>query len=236
MPGAPPNDASSTSSGLLASARRRDPEAWLRLDAIYRGLVYYWCRQRLPEDDAADVVQDVFQTVHQSLDQFRKIPGQGGFRAWLLVITNSRVADYFRRRQRRCELTPPGGSDAVRALGNVPEPSSRLNELEQPDESEQALFIRGVLDSIRSQYQERSWHAFWRIQVAGEAAREVAPELGLSVGAALMAAQRITVRLRKELAALEAEGLLPPVNSDSLLASCEPDRPGPAADGSSTQA
>lgn len=211
MPGAPPNDASSTSSGLLASARRRDPEAWLRLDAIYRGLVYYWCRKRLPEDDAADVVQDVFQTLHQSIDQFQKIPGHGGFRAWLLAITTSRIADHFRRQQRRCELAPRGGSDAAAALGNVPEPLTPLNEPEA-DESEQALLIRGVLDSIRSQYQERSWHAFWRIQVAGEAARDVASELGVSVGAALMAAQRIVARLRRELETLRNDGLWPPGN------------------------
>ena len=61
------------SSGLLSGVRACDRNAWRRMSVLYGPLVYYWCRrQGLQSADADDVVQDVFKTVAQRVDAFRR--------------------------------------------------------------------------------------------------------------------------------------------------------------------
>lgn len=51
-----------TSSSLIRAILARDPQAWSRFAQLYGPVVYRWVRQwGLQENDAADVVQEVFQ-------------------------------------------------------------------------------------------------------------------------------------------------------------------------------
>lgn len=67
-----------TRSSLLSRARLADPEAWRRLTTLYGPLVYRWARQSgMQPDDAADVMQEVFQAVTLNLAKFRPLEGAG---------------------------------------------------------------------------------------------------------------------------------------------------------------
>ena len=89
----------STSSDLIDGVRRQDSLAWVRLVRIYSPLVYHWCRQkeRLPPEDAADVLQDVFSAVAKGITGFQKNDNQGSFRGWLRRITTNKIHDFHRR-------------------------------------------------------------------------------------------------------------------------------------------
>src|SRR5262249_26858260 len=62
-----------TSRSLLDRVRAGDGTAWDRLVGLYAPLVLHWCRRRdLPEQDIADVFQEVFLAVATHIGQFRK--------------------------------------------------------------------------------------------------------------------------------------------------------------------
>lgn len=55
------------------------------------------------------------------------------------------------------------------------------------------------LDLIRSEFEPRTWQAFWRSAVDGQTAKEVADELSMCPGAVRVAKSGVLQRLREEL-------------------------------------
>ncbi len=191
-------DASSaaTSRGLLERAVEQNPAAWERMVVLYAPLVLYWCRQLgLREDDAADVFQEVFQSVAAHISGFRRDQPGSTFRGWLRTITRNKVRDTFRRRHR--EPTGVGGSEAQALLSQLPEVVAP-DEESSGDPAVSALLQRG-LDLIRAEFEPRTWQAFWLTAVEGRAPKDVAVELKMSGGAVRVAKSRVLHRLRTEL-------------------------------------
>ncbi len=59
------------SAALVAEVKINNPLAWQRLVRTYAPLIYAWCRRaRLGPEDAADVMQDVFQAVWCGIGRF----------------------------------------------------------------------------------------------------------------------------------------------------------------------
>lgn len=183
-----------TSRSLLDGARAEQEAAWDRLVALYAPLVYRWCRRwDLPEQEIADVAQDVFGAVARHLGEFRRDRPGDTFRGWLRTIARNKVRDHYRRLAR--EPAAPGGTEAQLRLNRLP--------AEEPDDSsgsrsDRSLFAR-ALESVRSEFEDRTWRAFWRTAVEGRTPGEVAPELGMSPGAIRVAKSRVLRRLREEL-------------------------------------
>ena len=113
------SSSASTSRSLLARVMDREPAAWERLVALYAPLVLHWCRRHeLQESDAADIFQEVFQSVAQHVDSFRKQGSHDTFRGWLRTITENKICDHFRRRGR--EAQGAGGTEAQLRLAQCP--------------------------------------------------------------------------------------------------------------------
>src|SRR5262249_20600188 len=73
-----------TSLSMLDRVRAEDPEAWKRLVELYSPLIYSWARRPgLRNEDAADLLQEVWRAVAGNFGRFRREPGQGSFRGWL---------------------------------------------------------------------------------------------------------------------------------------------------------
>jgi RNA polymerase sigma-70 factor (ECF subfamily) len=66
------------------------------------------------------------------------------------------------------------------------------------DKSDRLLLGR-VLDLIRSEFEDRTWQAFWRTAVDDRCPAEVAGELLMSAGAVRVAKSRVLRRLWQEL-------------------------------------
>ena len=188
----------STSRSLLERARAADAAAWERLVTLYAPLVAHWCRRwALPEQDLADVLQDVFQAVAATLGRFRKERPGDTFRGWLHTIALNKVRDHWRRLGRQPEGA--GGSDAQRRLAELPGPGQPEGDGGAPEAAgERALFFR-ALELIRAEFAERTWQAFWRTAVEDRAPRDVAAELSMSPGAVRVAKSRVLHRLREDL-------------------------------------
>jgi RNA polymerase sigma-70 factor (ECF subfamily) len=193
--GAPSSAA--TSRSLLERVRADDAAAWDRLVTLYAPLVWHWCRRwHLQDDDTADVFQEVFQAVVTHITQFRKDNPGDTFRGWLRTITHNKVHDHFRRQGRQPEGV--GGTDAQVRLAQLPQQPTPGDDSAAEGGGERHLLYR-ALDLIRSEFEDRTWLAFWRTAVEGRLPRDVGAELAMSPGAVRVAKSRVLQRLREEL-------------------------------------
>jgi RNA polymerase sigma-70 factor (ECF subfamily) len=179
---------------LLERLRQpHQPEAWSRFVALYSPLIYTWAsRVGLQEQDAADLVQDVFLTLLQALPGFVYRPDQS-FRAWLRTVTLNKWRD---RCKRRVEQPLPGHAEQLVQLAAVD-----TLEAFWDTEYRQHLVSR-ALQVMQTDFQPTTWKACWEHVVAGRPAPEVAAELGLTPGAVYAAKFRVLDRLRQELTGL----------------------------------
>jgi RNA polymerase sigma-70 factor (ECF subfamily) len=188
---------SGTPRSLLERARAGDPTAWETLVGLYAPLVHHWCRRwDLQDQDAADVVQEVFQAVLTHLADFRRNRPGDTFRGWLRTIVRNKVHDHFRRLGR--EPGGVGGTEAQLRLAQVPGPEVDDVESADDEDAERRLFHR-CLEVIRGEFEERTWQAFWRTAVDGRSPKDVADDLGMSPGAVRVAKCRVLHRLREAL-------------------------------------
>jgi RNA polymerase sigma-70 factor (ECF subfamily) len=195
------SDSDTTRPSLLI--RLRDPrerEAWSQFVNIYSPLIYRIAtRNGLQDADASDVVQEVMRTVAQSIPQFEYDRDRGTFRGWLKTVTRSRIADYRRRGKHQ---TVDDDAAAQFLLEQVPD---REDQDELWDREYQQTLFEWAVQQCRAEFQPSTWSAFWRSSVQGEAAKAVAAELDMSIGAVYIARSRVVARLKKLIAQVEGE-------------------------------
>ena len=174
-----------TSLSLLERVRQPDREGWQRFVQLYTPLLFHWAR-RANVGDADDFVQDVFTVLVEKLPQFQYDPSRS-FRAWLKTILMNIVRKKFRQ--------PAPGPLLVEVPASNP-----VNDLENAEYRQ--LLLTRALELMQTDFAEKTWKSFWECEVNGRAAAQVAPELGLSVGAIWVNKARVLARLRAELAGL----------------------------------
>ncbi len=180
---------------LLAQLKSMDPEGWSRLVHVFGPIVYRWCRTSgVSEQDAADVVQEVFASVARGVLTFQPQKERGSFRSWIATITRNRVRDYFRK----CSQNQPatGGTEAQLLM---------LQQEESLDttfctDNTRCQVVRRVLAGVQAEFEEPTWQAFWLTVVEGKTAAEVSASLGLSSASVYQAKSRVLRRLRQRLA------------------------------------
>ena len=187
----------STSLTLLERVKVRDRDAWQRLVALYSPLLRYWCRRwGANSADADDILQEVFQAVSSSLKDFRRDRAGDSFRGWLRGVARNKTLLFFRRRDAR----GPGGTDFYRKSLLVPDPA-----YDAPDQEEGVLIgalYQQALSLVRDGFEERTWQAFWRVAVEGQAPDLVARDLNVSPAAVRQAKSRVLRRLKEVLGEL----------------------------------
>jgi RNA polymerase sigma-70 factor (ECF subfamily) len=93
-----------------------------------------------------------------------------------------------------------GGSEALRRLQDWPEtPPVELAATNLGELAAQRHVLRHCLDEIRSEFEPRTWSAFWRTAVDGLSAADAGQELSMTAGAVRVAKSRVLARLRAEL-------------------------------------
>ncbi len=187
-----PPSSGSMSSSLLERLKARDPEAWRQLAEIYEPLIYYWCRRyELGPQDAADVVQEVFSAVLAGIGGFRR--DRGRFRGWLWTITRNKIQDHFRANAGR--EAAAGGTEAQQRIAEIPE-----QLIEEPadagDRGALGSLFQRALESVRAEFEDKTWEAFWRVTVLRQETGEVAASLDLSPAAVRIAKSCVLRRLR----------------------------------------
>jgi RNA polymerase sigma factor (sigma-70 family) len=113
---------------LLQACRRGDESAWELLIQRYQRLVYTIPRRAgLDEDSSVEVLQEVFATLVEKLDEIEQ-PAR--LHAWL--ITTARRATWRVGRRMRASVALPGDRDApFEVPDGAPPPDEALMDLEE---------------------------------------------------------------------------------------------------------
>ncbi len=191
---------STTSPSLIDRVKANDADAWRRFVDLYGPLVFHWAK-RLGLDDHAssDVLQEVFAAVAKAVGGFSQGGNGSSFRGWLWTITRNKVRDHHRAGANR-ELAT-GGTDAQRRLASLPDGLSDDADTNTAPGQLSGLYHR-ALELVRSEFEERTWNAFWRAAVENERTAEIARDLGITANGVRQAKSRVLRRLRDELGEL----------------------------------
>ena len=179
----------STSPSLIVRLRNSgDADAWRHFVRVYAPLIHGMARRRgLQDADAADLTQEVLRGVHARIGALEYDPGRGSFRGWLFTIARRKLATFLMHRRRR-----PGNSESG-GLDDVPAP----DEADHWEREYQRHVFAWAAEVVRPLVSEATWQAFWLTAVEGQAGKEVAERLGMTVAAVYLARGRVTTRLRQ---------------------------------------
>lgn len=182
-----------TTSGTLLERLRSpaDHEAWERFVLLYTPFLFHCGRKfGLQEQDAADVVQDVFSTLLVKLPEFQ-YRDTGSFRGWLKIMMLNKCRQHFRDRH---EVAAGGSGGALKVVADDDDEFDALWE----SEYNQHLTLR-ALKIMEREFEPATWRACWFFVVDGRPAADVASELGISTGSVYTYSSRVLRRLRGEL-------------------------------------
>ncbi len=185
-----------TSLSLLQRVRQReDHAAWERFVVLYTPMLLRWSqRAGLSEQDAVDLVQDVFARLLVEMPRFEYDATRGSFRAWLKTV----VTHLCRDRQRK-QLLAQGCGGEDNPLAAIP----GRDDWEAFWNAEyQDHLIRRALEVMQAQFEPRLWQCCWDLTVKGHSAAEVGERLGMTESAVYVAKFRVLRHLRQELAGL----------------------------------
>ena len=190
-------DSVETRPSLLIRIRDTDDStAWNQFIEIYAPLIHrFACKHGLQDADAADLTQEVLRSVARSIAGLDYDPKIGRFRGWLLTVARNKLRNFYSRSGK----APRGSGDtAVKdMLNNHPSPD-KSDEQYWEQEYEQRLF-EWASDKVKDRFQESTWQAFWLTSVEQLAAKDVADQLGITVGAVYIAKSRVVAKLRETL-------------------------------------
>lgn len=180
--------------------------AWDEFVQIYAPLIFGFCRKhKLQEADASDVTQEVLLSVLGAIRDFEYRPARGRFRGWLLTVTRSKLGDYYRRLNRYNEVW----SHAATQLG-IQWDVSGGQPIDWERDYRRHLFEWAVA-KVQQEVTTSTWKAFVETMLQERATREVAAELGMSIGAVYIAKSRVLSRLKQLMSSVDESGEVPPL-------------------------
>ena len=84
---------------LIERAKQADEHAFRQLfDTYFEAIYAYVASQSERQQDAEDIVQNVFSKVVAGLPHF-EYRGKGAFRAWLFQIASSQISEFYRKQK-----------------------------------------------------------------------------------------------------------------------------------------
>lgn len=185
-----------TSLTLLGQLKDGDPTAWERVVDIYGPFLFGRLRSRgLTEEDAADVLQEVFASLSQSIGRFRRDRPGDSFLKWLQTVTTNKLRDFWKKQQRQPDAAV-GGSTVEHRLSETPDPIPE--EDWSTDSIAKQSILKRALKLIQTEFEESTWKAFWLYVVDEKAADEIAVELNMTPRTQRNARYKVRKRLLEE--------------------------------------
>lgn len=183
---------STITSSLLEGIRSNQQDAWNRMVNLYFPLVYSWCRKAgLKPEDSSDICQNVFKGVSQGIGNFTREKPADTFTGWLRTITKRRIFD-FRKKNHNQPATYQGD------IHSVPD---NIEEEVATEGSDQDYFVllRGVLETIKKGFEEKTWNIFWRYVVEEIPLEDVIKEFNVNANSVYLAKSRILKKIQTSL-------------------------------------
>lgn len=183
---------STITSSLLEGIRSNQQDAWGRMVKLYYPLVYSWCRKAgLKPEDSSDISQNVFNGVSQGIRNFTRDKSADTFTGWLRTITKRRIFD-FRKKTSNQPLNYEGD------IHSIPEFIEEEISVEGNNQ-DYLILLRGVLEIIKKEFEEKTWNIFWRHVVEEIPLEDVTKEFNVNANSVYLAKSRVLKKLRSHL-------------------------------------
>lgn len=156
-------------------------DAFEALYARYLAVVYKRVYYLVPAEDVEDLIQEIFIAVSNSLVKFR---GEAQFSTWLRALTNHKIAEFYRKRNRKQE---PRQTTLTEAAG--------LSEGSISKNLEDRIAIQRALKELPENYREIILMRF----IEGLQFNEIAELTGQSLEATKSLFRRAISALRDQL-------------------------------------
>ena len=167
-------------------------------DSTYRDLIFNVARRAgLSEADAKDIVQETIVKVHKSLERFQYDRNRGSFKGWLCSVTRSRLAEHFKKQQKRPLLRAPL-DEAGNALEKMADPDGPVLEKIWDEEWHKHL-IATALATLKRRVSPKQFQVFKCHCVDGWTVKETGRALNVNAAQIYMAKQRVGNLFREEL-------------------------------------
>jgi RNA polymerase sigma-70 factor (ECF subfamily) len=131
------------------------------------------------------------RSVNNSIGRLDYDRQRGTFRGWLFTITRNKVFNFLSARR----IRPQGSGDTAtnKLLDTQPGEPDGADDW---DLEYQRRLASLAMEQVKSEFQEKTWQAFWLTAVDGQPAAEAARQTGLSAGAVYVAKSRVLARLK----------------------------------------
>jgi RNA polymerase sigma factor (sigma-70 family) len=185
-----PTNPTNIDARLVARARIGDQSAWTALVERYTPVLWWTVRHyHLRDSDAADVVQETWLKLVESLDRLREPDRVGGW----LATTCRRGA--LRTLRRNARYLPVDTSDPVASLLNLPDYDAAVDPVEVVLHQELSAALRQAIAALPDR-QQRVLRELIRQENRPDYA-EAAASLAMPVGSLGPTRQRALCRLRR---------------------------------------
>ena len=179
---------------ILRLSDTTDVEAWDEFVTIYQPLVYRLAlRKGFQHADAQELVQEVLLAVSRAVERWVPDASQARFRDWLFRIARNLMINYLTRRKHRSLGT--GNSGVAELLNQTCAPQS--DELSLFDLEFRREVFQWAAVHVKQNVQSNTWEAFWLSSVDGLSIKDVAEQLGMTIGSVYIARSRVIYRLRE---------------------------------------
>lgn len=187
-----------TSLSLIEGLRKNDQSYWGRLNTLYGPIVQNWIRRAgIPTSNVDDICQDVLLAVARNIDQYKhSVERSGSMRRWMWGIARHKIADFWERASR--QAGGEGGTGALKRLQTLPDAPFEDSDPKLLTAMKKALIGR-ALAILETDFEARTWQAFWKAVVDELPTAEVAEILQMSPASVRQAKYRVLQRLREEL-------------------------------------
>ena len=174
-------------------------ESWEVFFDTYGNLIFNVARRAgLSEADAQDIVQETIVKVHKSLDRFQYDRNRGSFKGWLHSVTRSRLAEHFKKQQKRLPLNQPFNDTTDEPTADISDPKGL--ELERIwDEEWHKNLIDSSLTRIKRIVSPKQFQIFKCHCIDEWSVKEVCKALNVNRAQVYMAKQRVGKLFKQEL-------------------------------------
>ena len=180
-------------------------ESWNDFFNAYRDLIFNVARRAgLSEADAKDIVQETIVKVHKSLERFQYDRNRGSFKGWLCSVTRSRLAEHFKKQQKRIPLNQPFDDPIGNPATEVADPKGL--ELERIwDEEWQKNLIQAALTRLKRTVSPKQFQIFKCHCIDEWSVKEVCNALNVNRAQVYMAKQRVGKLFKRAMERVHSE-------------------------------
>ncbi len=174
-------------------------ESWQDFFNTYWELIFNVARRAgLSHADAQDVVQETIVKVHKSFDRFQYDRKRGSFKGWLRSVTRSRLAEHFKKQQKRLPLNQPFEDSSKNPTTEIIDPNGLELKKIWKEEWHKHI-IHSALTRLKRVVSPKQFQIFKCYCIDEWTVSEISKALNVNAAQIYMAKQRVGKLFRQEL-------------------------------------